>query len=196
MAICPQGNHTVGILPREWRWCTLCEWMNHTTDRGNDNICKALRDAVFGIKLFINPYLLLFMSTMLFLCRVFGSTPSNLCLVVLAVFRIKLFINLYLLLLISTTLFLCRVFGSTSSNHCLVVLWFCTVFWVFECSSELKKKMKDFNLIGRNEFSKEEIWSWNSLLWQWNELKEDDTGSKRMRVMSPLLKLWQFGVWS
>ena len=47
--ICPQGDHMVGIVPREWIWCTLC--VKESDERGN-NICKALRN---GTKHYINP---------------------------------------------------------------------------------------------------------------------------------------------
>ena len=38
------GDHMVGILPREGRWCILC--VDESYDRGT-NICKALRDGPF-----------------------------------------------------------------------------------------------------------------------------------------------------
>ena len=44
IAICPHNDHMVGILPGEWRWCTLC--MNESDDQVN-NICKVLRDSFF-----------------------------------------------------------------------------------------------------------------------------------------------------
>ena len=44
IAVCPHGDHMVGILPREWGRCTLC--MNESEDRGK-NIWKALGDGIF-----------------------------------------------------------------------------------------------------------------------------------------------------
>ena len=51
IAICPHGDHMVGLLPREWRWCTLCV---NESDEGEMISIKRV-ETVFRIKCYINP---------------------------------------------------------------------------------------------------------------------------------------------
>ena len=44
IAICHHGDHKVGILVWEWRWCTMCT--REPDDWGNNDIFKPLRDCL------------------------------------------------------------------------------------------------------------------------------------------------------
>ena len=42
--VCPLDGHMVGILPREWRWCTM--WFSEFDNLGNNSYNKVLRDGI------------------------------------------------------------------------------------------------------------------------------------------------------